>query len=345
MLIQGPLTLLASGNSARAQPAEKSNLTRLLEAELSRFPAKSGIYVKHLKTGEEASVLGDEHFESASTIKVATMVLAYRLADEGKLDLDERMELKASDMRGGSGIYRYKDLGLKPTVRDLITEMIITSDNTATDKMIARVGGKEQVNAFLRQFDYSVLEQIRTTNEFFRRRYEIVDPKYRSLAPEDVFALCCTTIKANDDFAARREMLSEQIEKDSDGLDMDERVNLLGKSEASWFGAASPREMGRLLESIELCTIASTSSCDEMKRIMLGQKSGALKIPHYLQVPVGHKTGETRGVTNDVGMIYSRSGPIIISFYNMDVIGPRAYTEDRMGRVSRLIVEYFDGAD
>lgn len=345
MLIHGPLTLLTSGNSAQAQPAEKSNLTRLLEAELSRFPAKSGIYVKHLNSGEEASVLGDQHFESASTIKVATMVLAYRLADEGMLDLDERMQLKASDMRGGSGIYRYKDLGLNPTVRDLITEMIITSDNTATDKMIAKVGGKEKVNAFLRQFDYSVLEQIRTTNEYFRRRYEIVDSKYRSLAPEDVFALCCTTIKVNDDFAARRELLSEQIERDSAGLDMDARFSQLGKSKASWFGAASPREMGRLLESIELCSIASTSSCDEMRRIMLGQKSGALKIPHYLQVPVGHKTGETSGVTNDVGMIYSRSGPIIISFYNMNVVGPRAYTEDRMGQVSRLIVEYFDGAD
>ena len=345
MLIQGPFTLLTSGNCARAQPTEKSNLTRLLEAELSRFPATSGIYVKHLKTGEEASVLGDRRFESASTIKVATMVLAYRLADEGKLDLDERMELKATDMRGGSGIYRYKDLGLNPTVRDLITEMIITSDNTATDKMIAKVGGKDKVNEFLRQFDYAVLKQIRTTNEYFRRRYEIVDPKYSSLAPEDVFALCCATIKANDDFAARKEALNKQIEKDSAGLDMDERASQLGKSEASWFGAASPREMGRLLESIELCTIASMGSCDEMKRIMLGQKSGALKIPHYLQVPVGHKTGETRGVTNDVGMIYSRSGPIIISFYNMNVVGPRAYTEERMGQVSRLIVEYFDGAD
>jgi hypothetical protein len=80
-------------------------------------------------------------------------------------------------------------------------------------------------------------------------------------------------------------------------------------------------------------------------RILRGQKSGELKIPHYLQVPVGHKTGETGGVTNDVGIIYAHSGPIIISFYNMDLTGPRAETEDGMGRVARLIVEYFDGAN
>ena len=102
--------------------------------------------------------------------------------------------------------------------------------------------------------------------------------------------------------------------------------------------------MGRLLESIELCTIASKDSCDEMKRMMLAQKSGELKIPHYLRVPVGHKTGETGDVTNDVGVIYAKSGPIIIAFYNMFVIGLRAETEDRMGHVARLIVEYFDGS-
>mgnify|MGYP002635940932 CR=1 FL=1 len=132
---------------ASAQPAAPAEtaLTRLLEAELARFPAKSGIYIKHLETGEEAGVLADEHFESASTIKIAIMVLAYQMADAGKLDLSERTELTATDMRGGSGIYRYKDLGLKPTLRDLITEMIITSYNTATDLVIAEVGGKARV--------------------------------------------------------------------------------------------------------------------------------------------------------------------------------------------------------
>jgi beta-lactamase class A len=330
-------------SAAETKVPRESNLTRLLEAELAQFPAKSGIYIKHLGTSEEASVLGDDHFESASTIKVATMVLAYRMADEGRLDLDERAEIKASDMRGGSGIYRYKDLGLNPTVRDLITEMIITSDNTATDMVIAKVGGKEKVNEFLQQSGYDILRQIHTTYEFFRQRYKVIDTKYASLTPEDVFMLCCTTIKDNPDYDKRRQELTRQIGADSVGLDVNALRDQLGESEENWFGAASPREMGRLLEGIELGTIASKDSCEEMKRILLGQKSGQLKIPHYLQVPVGHKTGETNAVTNDVGIIYARSGPIIISFYNMFVVGLRAETEDRMGHVARLIVEYFDG--
>jgi beta-lactamase class A len=38
--------------------------------------------------------------------------------------------------------------GLNPTFRDLITQMIITSDNTATDIMIATVG-EDRVNGML----------------------------------------------------------------------------------------------------------------------------------------------------------------------------------------------------
>lgn len=80
-----------------------------------------------------------------------------------------------------------------------------------------------------------------------------------------------------------------------------------------------------------------------MKRILLAQQSGVIKLPHYLTVPIGHKTGETGTVTNDVGMIYARSGTIVISFYNVELSGPRAETEDGMGRVARTVVDYFDG--
>ncbi|MBL0173642.1 MAG: hypothetical protein IPP90_23735 [Gemmatimonadaceae bacterium] len=47
------LCLTLTAVAVSAQPA-KSGLTRLLETELSRFPARAGVYVKHLTTGEEA---------------------------------------------------------------------------------------------------------------------------------------------------------------------------------------------------------------------------------------------------------------------------------------------------
>ena len=84
----------------------KSGLTKLLEAELSRFPARAGLYVKHLRPGEEAGVRADELFNSASVIKlpVMVMVIAYQMADRKELNLDERVEIRKSDYRGGTGI-------------------------------------------------------------------------------------------------------------------------------------------------------------------------------------------------------------------------------------------------
>src|ERR1700722_9985920 len=80
--------------SSQTAPPIKSGLTRLLEGELSRFPAKAGIYVKHMSTGEEAGVRPDVQFNSASVIKIPVMIIAYQMADQKKLDLDERITIK-----------------------------------------------------------------------------------------------------------------------------------------------------------------------------------------------------------------------------------------------------------
>jgi beta-lactamase class A len=330
--------LLAVAALAVSGFAQTSNLTRLIDAELSRFPAKTGVYVKHLGTGEVAVIRGDDHFNSASVIKIPVMILAFRLAEQGKLNLNDRVEIKRSDFRGGSGIFRYQDAGLNPTLRDVITQMIITSDNTATDIMIAKVGGVDKVNEFLRQSGVRTSRLVQTTYELFRKTYEVLDPKYKTLTPEDVFALQSNL----PSFTEPRKALIGEIRGASAGLN--ERVNkLYVDDENYWLGVVTPAEIGRMLEEIEKGTIASPASCEEMKRIMRAQQSGARRIPHYLTVPVAHKTGDLAIVANDVGMVYAKSGTIIISFFTLGITGVYAETEDRIGQVSRLIVEYFDG--
>lgn len=327
---------------ARQAPAQKSNLTRLLEAELSRFPAKAGVFVKHLGTGDQAIVRGDDHFNSASVIKIPVMVLAFRLAEQNKLNLNERVEIKRSDLRGGSGIFRYHDVGLNPTIRDVILQMIITSDNTATDLMIAKVGGKDKVNEFLKQSGFATTRLVQTTYELFRKRYEVLNPKYKSLSPEDVFALQSNL----PSFTESRQALIQTIRGESAARNLNDEVNrLYVENEDHWLGVVTPSEIGRMLEGIEQGTIASKESCAEMKRMMLAQQSGARRIPHYLTVPVAHKTGDLAVVANDVGMVYAKSGTIIISFMTLGITGPYAETEDRIGQVARLLVEYFDGVN
>jgi hypothetical protein len=111
-----------------------------------------------------------------------------------------------------------------------------------------------------------------------------------------------------------------------------------------WLGEITPRDVGRLLEGIEKGALASPQSTTEMKAAFRRQQSGARRLPHFVDVPVGHKTGDFPPVVaNDVGMIYTRSGPVVVSLLLNAIREPYGEAEDRMGEVGRLIVEYFDG--
>lgn len=284
---------------AMGQPA--SGLQRLLDAELSRFPARAGVWVKHLTTGEEAGVRSDDTFNSASVIKLPVLILAYQMAEKGPLSLDERITIKKEDIRGGSGVFRYHDAGLQPTLRDVLMQMVITSDNTATDLAIAKVGGVARVNAWLKEAGYGDgLRLTQTTGELFA--------KYAAL-PQ--------------------------------GANRNEKTNA---DRAYWLGEMTPRATGRLLEAIQQNTIVSKPSCEEMIRVMRAQQAGARRLPHFIDVPIAHKTGDFPPVlANDAGIAFARSGPIVISFFTNAITGPYGEAEDRIGRVAQLIVQYFDG--
>src|SRR6266852_2969859 len=93
-------------------PQQKTALERLLQAAVARMPARVGLYVKHLSTGAEVSIRGDEIFSSQSTRKIPIMILAFQSADQGKLHLDERVEIRRSNFRGGTGVLQYHDPGM-----------------------------------------------------------------------------------------------------------------------------------------------------------------------------------------------------------------------------------------
>ena len=133
--------LLAFAFSGLLLAQQPTALHNLLTRTATEFPGKAGIWVKHLTTDETAGVRDGEIFNSASVIKIPVLVLAFQMADKGAINLDERITIRKEDIRGGSGIFRYHDAGLQPTFRDVLLQMVITSDNTATDLAIAKVGG------------------------------------------------------------------------------------------------------------------------------------------------------------------------------------------------------------
>ncbi|MCC7180644.1 MAG: serine hydrolase [Acidobacteria bacterium] len=328
-------TTLASGQQPGA-------LQRLLQGELSRIPAKAGIYVRHLKTGEEAAVLADERFNSASVIKIPAMVMAYQMAEKKTLDLDARVTIGKADKRGGSGVLRYHDVGLQPTVRDVVMQMIITSDNTATDMAFAKVGGVPAINAWLQQNGYAPALRLNATIlEVFRNRFVLADPKAAALTAEDVYALGSGDLDYGTSPRAFLESIQAGMRKPEVQA---ENLRRLNDAPDTWLGVITPRGVGRLIEAMETGKLTSAASAAEMSRVMRWQQSGARRLPHFIDVPVGHKTGDfPPSIANDVGVIYTRSGPVVVSFLLNGIREPYAEAEDRMGQVARLIVEYFDG--
>lgn len=87
----------------------------------------------------------DKVYSSASTIKVPILIEALRQADQGILNLDEKVTVTSSDLVSGGGIIRHLSDNQILSLRDLLFLMITLSDNTATNMMIERVG-MEAVN-------------------------------------------------------------------------------------------------------------------------------------------------------------------------------------------------------
>jgi beta-lactamase class A len=333
-----------------ASQGDKTALTLALAAELEQFPARTSIYLKHLKTGEEAAVRADESFNSQSVIKVPIMVRAFQLAEEGTLQLGERVKLGRADLRDGTGVFQYADLGLSPTVRDLILQMIITSDNTATDQMTTRVGGVDALNAWLARSGYK-MRMLNRGHEYRRKLLARLDPRLAGITAEETTGLQYA-MTDNPVFelyrplftGSRAAWLDVVRHPDNRRTHTANQRKLMVDDPNYWLGDISAREIGRMLEGIERETISSPASCATMRTFMSRQLAGSRRLPHFIDVPVAHKTGDSGNIANDVGVIYARSGPIVIAVLVSGITGSYGEAEDRIGRIAKLVVDHFDAS-
>ncbi|MGB5973848.1 MAG: serine hydrolase, partial [Nodosilinea sp.] len=99
-----------------------------------------------LDSGQYVDLGGIEPVAAASTIKVPILVAFLRQVDAGTMTLSQSFRLQEEYMAGGSGTLRSEAVGTEYTALDIATRMIVTSDNTATNMMIAALGGIETLN-------------------------------------------------------------------------------------------------------------------------------------------------------------------------------------------------------
>jgi beta-lactamase class A len=152
-----------------AQPAQ-TPLQRL-EASIRRttlsINATWGIYMKSLETGEEIAIDADRQMETMSTIKIPLMIEALEQIKAGKFSLADKYTYTSADMQPGTGTIQRLDPGAVMTVKDLITMMIIVSDNTATEVLYRMVGGPDAVNARMRTLGLTATRAVNVPSRWF----------------------------------------------------------------------------------------------------------------------------------------------------------------------------------
>jgi beta-lactamase class A len=150
--------------TARLHAQAQTPLQRLqasIERTTRSINATWGIFVKSLETGEEIAIDAERQMETMSTIKIPLMVEVFEQIKAGKFKLTDKYTFVQADSQPGTGTIQRLDPGAVMTVKDLITMMIIVSDNTATEVLYRMVGGPEAVNA---RMDTLGLKRIRAMN-------------------------------------------------------------------------------------------------------------------------------------------------------------------------------------
>ena len=123
-----------------------ASLQKRIAAEVGLFKGRVNIFAKNIDTGAVFSLAGEEPVQTASTIKVAIMVEAFARVAEQKAKWTDELVLTKEKKVGGSGILSEFSEGLRLTLRDGVTLMMVLSDNTATNLVIDTFGA-DAVNA------------------------------------------------------------------------------------------------------------------------------------------------------------------------------------------------------
>ncbi len=298
----------------------KEQLKRRIRRIASALDGALGVYVHAVETGDQVMLSADQLFPMASVFKIPILAELLCRVHAGRGSLEERVTLSDEMKSPGSGVLKELSAGVALTVGDLATLMIIVSDNTATDILLARVT-KEAVNARLRACG---LERTTVAMDCRELLYDLVGLSEAPGGPE--------TRRLALERLRRREIdVNSRVYRD-EGINM-----------------TTPREMGRLLEHVVRAARGNGADpgplpaevCGRMLAIMRRQQVRN-RLPLLLPpgVELAHKTGSLSRVSNDAGILDTPQGPCVVSVFGKD-LGDDLKGQMAIARVGRAVYEAY----
>jgi beta-lactamase class A len=146
-----------------------------------------------IDSGEYSEAGADRVLPAASTIKLPILIALFQDVDRHKVNLSEKLTIDKESIAGGAGELQSQKPGTQVTVLVAATKMMTISDNTATNLLIDRLGGKSALNQRFRNWGLKVTtinrplpdlegKNVTTARELSRSMMAIVD---RPAAPTD----------------------------------------------------------------------------------------------------------------------------------------------------------------
>jgi beta-lactamase class A len=295
--------LITASATLRAQ--EDTALTAQLQTLTQAHHGHVTIYAHDLKSGKTVAINADTPVPTASVIKLTVLFEALKQIQEGKAHFDDKLTLTKANQVEGSGVLMFFDAPQTLTLKDVLTMMVIVSDNTATNVAIDQLGLKN------------------------------IDDRIQWLGLKDTW-------------------LYKKVSMPPAGpMPADQKQFGLGKTTA--------REMANLMERFATCNLTapgSTAKPTEQDEQLCAAAMHMLKnqfyrnsIPRYLETldttegesSIANKTGALDEVRNDVGVVFAKNGPVVISEFtygNQD----KSWTPDNdaellLAKLAKVIID------
>jgi len=270
-----------------AQSGADASLIGTLNDMIKAHHGKVAMYARQLNSSHEIAIDADQPVQTASVIKLAILYNAMVDVREGKASWDEKLTLKPGDPVNGSGVLHFFDTPLTISLKDVLTMMVIVSDNTATNMAIDRFG-VDAVNART--------ESLGLKNTHLYKK--VMKPATGPMpADQPKFGLGKTTAR-----------------------EMAELMEQIGECHLR---RATPGTTG--LEGWAPMDDKDKAVCD-VALGMLKNQFYRETIPRYIEAvdtteegpAIASKTGSLNAVRNDVAIVSGKSGPMVISIFTYD---------------------------
>lgn len=141
---KAPKKVVAS--NANNENELRNQIERIAQATQGRV----GVTATVLETGESVSLNGNQQFPMQSVYKFPIAMAVLAQVDQGKLKLDQKVRVEASDIVQDSRILGKNSQGKEFSLSKLLKYMVSESDNTACDVLLRLIGGPKTVNQYLR---------------------------------------------------------------------------------------------------------------------------------------------------------------------------------------------------